>query len=73
METSALLPHQLVYGKRVRLVSTTDRYTKLRPGAEGVVTARVVDPWRAVALCVSWDDGSSLSLLEGEDAWEILN
>jgi hypothetical protein len=55
-------------GKRVRLVHTSDQYTNLRPGAEGVVTN--VDDMGTIH--VSWDDGHRLGLIVGEDRWEMV-
>lgn len=50
-------------GERVELLATRDLYTRLRPGARGTVTA--VDNCGSVH--VSWDDGSRLGLVPGED------
>ena len=55
-------------GKRVRLIHTSDPYTKLTMGSEGVVDW--VDDTGTVS--VKWADGSSLGLVRGEDSWEIL-
>ena len=52
---------------RVRLVRTTDAFTRLRPGTEGtVVSVRWADEPR---IGVRWDDGSSLTMLpyEGDE------
>lgn len=54
-----------IIGKRVVLVSTTDRYTELRAGDEGVVDH--IDDIGTVF--VKWDNGSSLGLIQGEDLW----
>jgi hypothetical protein len=56
-------------GARVRLLRTSDPYTELRPGAEGKVV--FVDDTGTVH--VSWDDGSQLGLVPGEDAWEVIS
>lgn len=61
----ALAPY---IGRRVRLLSTSDPYTRLRAGAEGVVT--FVDDLGTVF--VAWEDGSSLGLIAGEDRWAWL-
>lgn len=53
-------------GQRVRLLRTSDPYTRLRAGDEGAV--RLVDSLGTVH--VSWDGGSSLGLVPGEDQWE---
>jgi hypothetical protein len=53
-------------GDRIRLLSTTDEYTRLRPGDEGEVT--FVDSLGTVH--VRWDNGSTLGLVrEAGDAW----
>jgi hypothetical protein len=52
----------------IRLVRTTDPYTKLRAGAQGSLLRRRRDPWGEV-IDVQWEDGSTLSLVKGEDAW----
>lgn len=59
-------------GERVRLVSTDDPYTDLRPGALGTVYRVRNDPWGEV-IYVRWDDGSTLSLLDGIDRWEVVS
>jgi Domain of unknown function (DUF4314) len=46
-------------GARVRLVRTTDMWTKLRPGALGTVTG--TDD--AGTVHVAWDSGSRLGVL----------
>lgn len=51
-------------GERVRLVSTTDRYTRLRPGDRGTVI-RVDDTG---TVHIAWDCGSTLGMVLGEDA-----
>lgn len=56
-------------GRRVRLVSTTDEWTDLRPGAEGVI--EFTDHPHGTTT-VRWDSGSRLSLLAGIDKWELL-
>lgn len=53
-------------GDRVRLVSCSDPYTRLGPGATGTVT--FVDSLGTVH--VKWDTGSTLGLVPGEDRWE---
>ena len=54
-------------GQRVRLIRMDDPYG-LEPGSEGTV-AYIDD---LGTLHVSWDCGSSLGLIPGEDEWEIL-
>lgn len=55
-------------GERIRLVSTTDEFTTLRYGDEGVVD--FVDDMGTVF--VKWDNGSNLGLIAGEDRWVVL-
>lgn len=52
-------------GKRIRLVSTSDPYTRLSPGDEGVIT--FIDDLGTTH--VKWDNGSSLGLVPREDYW----
>jgi hypothetical protein len=58
-------------GDRIRLVSTSDPYTRLKSGDEGTVI-RVREVFGDVTVSVDWDSGSTLSLLEGEDRWEVI-
>lgn len=53
-------------GKRVTLLRTSDPYTNLKAGDEGVVD--YIDDMGTVF--VKWDNGSSLGLVEGEDLWQ---
>lgn len=55
-------------GRRVRLISTSDPYTRLEPGTLG--TVRLVDDMGTVH--VKWDDGSSLGLVPREDRFEYV-
>lgn len=50
-------------GTRVELVKMDDPYTKLRPGDRG----RVVCIDDAGGIHISWDNGSSLATIIGED------
>lgn len=55
-------------GRRIRLISTTDPYTKLQPGAEGTVFRN-----RNGIVEVDWDCGSTLSMITAEgDRFEWL-
>ena len=54
-------------GTRVELIQMDDPYNhKLVPGCQG--TVRWVDDMGTIH--VSWDCGSSLGLIPGEDAWK---
>lgn len=56
-------------GQRVRLIGTSDPYTRLRPGEEGTVA--FIDD--AGTVHINWDSGSQLGLIPGEDDWETLS
>jgi hypothetical protein len=56
-------------GKRIRLDSTSDPYTNLRPGDEGVV--RFVDALGTIS--VQWENGSTLGLVPREDTYTIID
>ena len=55
-------------GRRIRLVSTTDEYTTLKPGDEGTVD--FVDDTGTVF--VKWDNGSSLGMVYRIDQWDFV-
>lgn len=55
-------------GKKVKLIFTDDRFTKLQPGAVGTVTA--IDD--IGTLFVDWEDGSTLGLIPHEDIFEFI-
>jgi hypothetical protein len=55
-------------GKRIELISTTDPYTELKPGDQGTVD--FVDDTGTIH--VSWDNGSQLGLVPGEDQYKLL-
>lgn len=55
-------------GLRVRLVHTSDPFTRLKPGDIGTVS--FIDALGTVH--VNWDSGSTLGLVPGEDVWEEL-
>jgi hypothetical protein len=54
-------------GDRIKLLFTSDPYTRLKPGAMG--TFSFIDGIGTVH--VNWDSGSTLGLIPGEDDWEI--
>jgi len=63
-------------GKRVELVHCNDPYTELKPGDKGTIQFKIVQSDPSICenqLCVEWDNGSSLILLEGKDRWRILS
>ena len=55
-------------GKKVKLVSTTDQYTILKPGDIG--TVNYIDDYGTIHI--SWENGSKLGLIPGEDKWEYV-
>lgn len=57
-----------IQGSRIRFISSTDPYTKLSEGEEGTVD--FIDDLGTVH--VSWDSGSSLGLIPGEDRFVAL-
>jgi hypothetical protein len=56
-------------GKKVKLVSTTDPYTLLKPGETGIIN--YIDDYGTIHVC--WENGSRLGLIPGEDKWEYVN
>ena len=58
-----MLRAQYPKGTRVELVHTSDPYTKLQPGTKG--TVEFVDD--AGTIQISWDNGSGLGMIPGED------
>lgn len=57
---------------RVRLIHTPDTYTRLKTGAMGTVTGQRTDPWGDTVISVQWDDGSTISLIERIDQYELI-
>ena len=55
--------------KRIELVNMNDPYTKLKPGDKG--TCNGVDSMGNILM--KWDNGSSLSLIPGEDYYKVLS
>ena len=63
-----------IIGRRVRLIYTDDKYTKLKSGALGTITGYTTnDYFGDVTTHVQWDDGSTLSLLSNADVFELLS
>ncbi len=61
--TSDASPAGYQPGDRVILITTTDPYTRLAPGARGIVTG---SDYRHGQIHIAWDDGSTLSMLPAE-------
>ena len=55
-------------GTRVEVVSLCNEEEHLKPGMKGTVVGVDDQP----ALLVNWDNGSSLSLLIGQDSFRVL-
>lgn len=61
--------------KRIKLLFTSDPYTKLKPGDLGtVVEISTVNmaPRPFTQIWVKWDNGSSLALILGVDSYEVV-
>jgi hypothetical protein len=66
---------------RVRLVSTTDEYTELKAGDEGVLKGMTMGlgqnpdgtPKGMFKVEVDWDSGSNLALIYPDDQLELKN
>jgi hypothetical protein len=63
-ETMDKLRKEYPVGTRVELVRMNDPYSKLKPGDQG--TVKIIDDIGTI-FC-SWDCGSSLGVVYGEDA-----
>ena len=59
-----IVKEQYPKGTRIALVSMDDPYSKLKPGGRGTVD--LVDD--TGTIFVSWDSGSGLGLVYGEDS-----
>lgn len=64
-------------GDRIELISTSDPYTNLSPGATGTVTGTDTVPAEVSPgpgperqIWVDWDDGGSMALIYGEDSFK---
>lgn len=56
-------------GTRIRLNSMTDPYAPVESGMEGEVT--MVDSIGSIHM--KWDNGRSLSLIDGEDSFSVIS
>ena len=60
-------------GRRVKLVHSDDPYTKLKNGDLGTIKyERLDDIWGDDTVSISWDSGSTLSMIRGRDSFELL-
>ncbi len=57
-----------IIGKRIRLIHTTDEYTRLQYGDLG--TVKFIDDTGTI-FC-DWDNGSRLGMIPGVDKYQIL-
>jgi Domain of unknown function (DUF4314) len=64
--SSSLSGASELIGKRIKLIYTKDRYTKLRSGDTGTITDVTILP-EGMEQRVSWDSGSRLAMMEGKD------
>jgi len=59
-------------GDRIELLETTDAY--LKPGFKGRVNnISTTTASEQYIIEVNWDDGSNLSLIEGEDKFKVID
>jgi hypothetical protein len=61
--------NETLVGKRIKLVQTSDPYTRVRKGDLGTITRDPYENGGVTCIGVDWDNGSSISLVEGEDSW----
>jgi len=54
---------------RIRLDYTSDPYTELTNGSLGTKLGERIDPYGDLIVRVKWDNGSSMSLIDGQDTW----
>jgi len=59
-------------GRRVELIYTDDPYTKLKPGDKGTYQLLITQTIMENQHCIQWDNGSTLSLLEGKDQFKFI-
>ena len=60
-------------GRRIKLIYTSDPYTKLKKGDLGTIKhERLDDLWGDDSISVIWDSGSTLSLISGRDSYTVL-
>ena len=67
--TKEKIMNTTLVGERIRLVQTSDPYTRVRSGDLGTITRDPYENGGVTCIGVDWDNGSSISLVEGEDSW----
>lgn len=68
------LPNEI--GRKVRLINTNDRFTRLKPFDQGVITDITTLPANMGGnrqFWIKWSNGSRLALIENYDSFEILD
>lgn len=60
-------------GRRVELISTDDPYTNLKSGDKGTYLFCLTQPDGIHQHVISWDNGSTLMLLQGIDSFKFIN
>jgi hypothetical protein len=61
-------------GKRIKLIYTSDPYTKLKKGDLGTIKCEHLDDlWGDDSISVNWDSGSTLSLISGRDRYVVFD
>ena len=70
-DMSSVLDYSLT-GKKIRLIHTDHPYTSLKENDIGEIRFVFKNP-EFTCIQVDWQNGSSLSLIEGKDQYQILN
>jgi len=60
-------------GRRVELVHTDDKWTKLKPGDKGTYEYMIWQPSGKHQHSIKWDDGSNLMLVQGIDKFRFVD
>ena len=61
-------------GRRIVFLFSDDPHTKLKQGDKGTIKyERYDDIFGDESIRVDWDNGSTLSMIRGKDAFTILN
>ena len=60
-------------GRRIVFLFSDDEYTKLKQGDRGTIQyERYDDVFGDESIRVNWDNGSTLSMIRGKDAFTVL-
>lgn len=60
-------------GRKVELIFTDDKYTRLKTGDKGTYQMCLVQPDGRHQHCIDWDSGSKLMLIEGKDRFKFIS